>query len=399
MARVWLDVPFAEKDEAKALGARWDPAAKRWFAPRAGLPGLDRWVALPDLPPLLPGEDRGFGSGLFVDLVPRSCWFTNVRSCVAPRDWERLRRMVNGRAGQRCEVCGRGEDRGRRRWLEAHERWEYDEARAVQRLRRLVCLCTDCHTVTHFGLAELNGRRAAALAHLRSVTGMSAAGAESHVRSAFALWRERSARVWELDLHMLTGAGVTVVAPPPAVERERTAWRTARGQRAAPPAAPPALARPAASWPAVPEGASAPAVSGKEPVREGPAVSEEELACALETVFARPSPKGGPQWIAVPRWQWLCHMCDTRTGPPDIAIASVSRTSSGRRQIVCRPCEWAHHVDGFELAEPVRRAVLAAADAALHTPGSAATWDPRTRRFHTVSGQLSDGRPPRGRLL
>ncbi|MGH3569617.1 MAG: DUF5710 domain-containing protein [Pseudonocardia sp.] len=29
--RLYLDVPFAEKDDAKALGARWDPAEKRWF--------------------------------------------------------------------------------------------------------------------------------------------------------------------------------------------------------------------------------------------------------------------------------------------------------------------------------------------------------------------------------
>ena len=28
-----LEVPFAEKDEAKALGARWNPEAKKWFVP------------------------------------------------------------------------------------------------------------------------------------------------------------------------------------------------------------------------------------------------------------------------------------------------------------------------------------------------------------------------------
>src|SRR5699024_7233276 len=33
---VWLDVPFAEKDEAKALGARWDRRERRWYAPREG---------------------------------------------------------------------------------------------------------------------------------------------------------------------------------------------------------------------------------------------------------------------------------------------------------------------------------------------------------------------------
>lgn len=29
--KVYLNVPFAEKDAAKALGARWDPAHKKWY--------------------------------------------------------------------------------------------------------------------------------------------------------------------------------------------------------------------------------------------------------------------------------------------------------------------------------------------------------------------------------
>jgi len=40
----WLDVPFDEKDEAKAAGARWDRRAKRWYAPRPGVPELERWL-------------------------------------------------------------------------------------------------------------------------------------------------------------------------------------------------------------------------------------------------------------------------------------------------------------------------------------------------------------------
>ncbi len=167
--RIWLDVPYAEKDDAKAHGARWEPAAKRWYAPRPGITALNRWQALPDVPNLLPGEDRNFGSGLFVDLVPRSCWFTNVRSCVSQRDWERLHRMITNRAGHRCEICQRGQDRESRRWLEAHERWAYDDSTNLQALRRLICLCTDCHTTTHFGLATINGKDAEAFKHLCTV--------------------------------------------------------------------------------------------------------------------------------------------------------------------------------------------------------------------------------------
>jgi len=33
MDNTYLTVPFAQKDKAKALGARWDGAAKRWFVP------------------------------------------------------------------------------------------------------------------------------------------------------------------------------------------------------------------------------------------------------------------------------------------------------------------------------------------------------------------------------
>lgn len=38
----WLAVPFARKDEAKQLGARWDNLSKQWYAPagKANLLGL-----------------------------------------------------------------------------------------------------------------------------------------------------------------------------------------------------------------------------------------------------------------------------------------------------------------------------------------------------------------------
>lgn len=219
MGRKWLDVPFPEKDEAKALGARWDPEAKRWYAPRADVPELDRWAPLPAVPDPLPGEDRSFGGGLFVDLVPSSCWFTNVRSCVVPRDWERLRRMITERAARRCEICGGTEDRTERRWLEAHERWSYDTASGTQSLRRLICLCTDCHTATHFGLAQIRGAAEAATTHLQRVTGMSAADVDEHVQAAFELWHWRSARTWDLDLSVLTDAGIAVQRPPDSDER------------------------------------------------------------------------------------------------------------------------------------------------------------------------------------
>lgn len=217
--RIWLDVPYVEKDLAKAEGARWDPSAKRWYAPRAEMRGLTRWVALPDVPEILPGEDRSLGHGLFVDLVPDTCWFTNVRSCVEPKDWERLRRTVTRRAGMQCEICGFQEDRDAQRWLEVHERWQYEQSTKVQRLGRLICLCTPCHQVTHFGYAQIKGNEEEALQHLMAVTGATRLQARRHVAAAFDEWRARSLWEWTLDLSILTDIGVQVRRPPTSADR------------------------------------------------------------------------------------------------------------------------------------------------------------------------------------
>jgi hypothetical protein len=43
--RTDLTVPYAEKEEDKALGPRWDPGRKTWYVPPgADLDGLRRWL-------------------------------------------------------------------------------------------------------------------------------------------------------------------------------------------------------------------------------------------------------------------------------------------------------------------------------------------------------------------
>lgn len=43
--RINLVTPFAEKDQAKALGARWDSALKVWYIENAGdLTPFMRWI-------------------------------------------------------------------------------------------------------------------------------------------------------------------------------------------------------------------------------------------------------------------------------------------------------------------------------------------------------------------
>jgi Domain of unknown function (DUF5710) len=232
LKRIWLDVPFEEKDQAKAAGARWDRDAKSWFAPRPGMDALARWAALSEN---LPGEDRSFGGGLSVDLIPKSAWFTNVRSCVSPEDWERLRTMVTRRAWQRCEFCSANRDPEMQRRLEVHERWAFDDASRVQTLRRLVCICSDCHAVVHYGVTQIQGDVEAAFEHLIAVAELDVPQAKAHVLDAFRVWEERSQHQWDLDLSMLTKAGITVSPPATASDRQAISETTTQQVRAAGP--------------------------------------------------------------------------------------------------------------------------------------------------------------------
>ncbi|MDQ1835226.1 DUF5710 domain-containing protein [Massilia scottii] len=51
MARIDLNVPFGEKDEAKGLGARWDGSLKLWYIPDGvSSAAFSRWIpAEPDI--------------------------------------------------------------------------------------------------------------------------------------------------------------------------------------------------------------------------------------------------------------------------------------------------------------------------------------------------------------
>jgi len=201
----YLYVPFEEKDEAKALGAFWDMETKKWFARNNEESLVTRWGINQSPLTTLVGEDRTFGGNqLFVDLIPSSCWFTNVRYCVEPKDWDRLRKFVYGRANHSCEVCTSTSN------IEAHERWEYNTGTLTQKLVRLVALCHECHQSTHMGLAQVKGLGDQAEKHLRKVRKFSKLESQKHIEAAFETWGNRNDFEWTLDLSLITDNGITL---------------------------------------------------------------------------------------------------------------------------------------------------------------------------------------------
>lgn len=79
MNRIHLDVPYAEKDQAKRLGARWDPEVKRWYIDadhdrelfKAWLPKQSAEGFRNDT------EYAVVSSGAFIVLTLAKCWKCN----------------------------------------------------------------------------------------------------------------------------------------------------------------------------------------------------------------------------------------------------------------------------------------------------------------------------------
>lgn len=142
---------------------------------------------------------------LTIELVPRTCWFDNVRSAVSSSDWKRLRQQTARTAGWKCQICG---GKGPRWPVECHEIWHYDDDRQCQTLTGLIALCPSCHEVKHMGFSGLRGKKDEAVAHLALVNGWSLQGAFDYVDEAFDVWRERSRHAWQLDITWLETQGI-----------------------------------------------------------------------------------------------------------------------------------------------------------------------------------------------
>lgn len=133
------------------------------------------------------------------ELVPESCWYSNLRSILSPDQWDFIRKDAYARAGGKCMICGAPSRR-----LEAHERWEYDEKAQVQKLADVVAVCRSCHEVIHIGRTQLIGGEERACAHFMKVNGCTYSEYRKALGEANAAHRRRNQiPEWKLDLTLL----------------------------------------------------------------------------------------------------------------------------------------------------------------------------------------------------
>ena len=141
---------------------------------------------------------------LTIELVPKTAWYTNVRSNVSKKEWDRIRKKSYQNASYVCEICGdTGLNQNHKHPVECHEIWQYDDLNHVQKLTGLISLCPNCHTVKHPGLATTKGKLETVIRQLQKVNSMTFEEAVEYLQESFLKWIDRSQHEWTLDIEYL----------------------------------------------------------------------------------------------------------------------------------------------------------------------------------------------------
>jgi len=139
-------------------------------------------------------------SKIDIQLVPKTAFYTNVRSNVSKEDWDDIRKAVYKKYNYKCMICG---GKGENHPVEAHELFEYNDKIHVQKLVDIVALCPTCHSVYHIGLTTIRGSQNLAIQHLAKINNWELDKTVEYINQAFLTWKERSDHKWRLDLKYL----------------------------------------------------------------------------------------------------------------------------------------------------------------------------------------------------
>ncbi len=133
------------------------------------------------------------------ELVPDGCWGANLRAILSKAEWDFLRKDAILRSNGRCMCCGKKTDR-----LEAHEQWEYDDKKGIQKLTDIIAVCKDCHSAIHIGRTQLLGNAERAENHYMKVNNCSYSEMRLDLGEANLKHKKlNEVSEWKLDLSFL----------------------------------------------------------------------------------------------------------------------------------------------------------------------------------------------------
>jgi len=142
---------------------------------------------------------------LSIELIPTTCHYSNVRTTVTTKQWNKIRMLSYESADHKCEICNQiGKNQGFKHNVECHEIWEYDDENHIQKLIGLISLCPICHQVKHIGRALAMGKAKIVFDQLALVNNWTPKQVEEYIAESFQIHKQRSKYKWSLDLSILT---------------------------------------------------------------------------------------------------------------------------------------------------------------------------------------------------
>jgi hypothetical protein len=204
MSNVYLNIPYSDRKIVKTLGGKWDPKNKKWYCEEdnelCSLYEIYKEINII-------GEDRDYGSNkLYIDMIPKTTYFKNVRSLFNDSDWNLIRHHIYERVNYKCECCGKK----KMKYLDAHERWEFNEETQTQKLVRIIALCKLCHSATHYGHSKRTKNIEKINNHIKKINNYNDEELQEHINSSYSLWKERNKIKWNLDFSILINSGFTI---------------------------------------------------------------------------------------------------------------------------------------------------------------------------------------------
>lgn len=146
-------------------------------------------------------------SKILIELVPKTCFYSNVRSSVSSADWDIIRKDAYKRYNWSCSVC---HCKGR---MEAHEIWHYDDVNHIQKLHDVVAVCNGCHMLYHLGFASVKGKLPQAMTRLAKLNGWTRELTSEFVDIVFEIHSQRSRHKWAADLSWLDRYNIKYSTP------------------------------------------------------------------------------------------------------------------------------------------------------------------------------------------
>ncbi|MCQ2026828.1 hypothetical protein [Clostridium butyricum] len=143
---------------------------------------------------------------LHIELIPKTCWGSNLRTKFKKSDWDKIRKSVYEKEKMHCHICGI-----ECKSLDAHEVWDFEEKNHIQKLIDIIGVCKECHSAIHYGRAQKIGYGEQAQKQFIKVNGCDILDLQEElIRVKSDFLRRSKINNWKLDLSFIEKQGYVI---------------------------------------------------------------------------------------------------------------------------------------------------------------------------------------------